>query len=88
MVSVPFPFHGNGIGVFDGVSPHCHVTEEVTVAEAGAVGAVTCDHKMPLHGYDIADRIAPQVQTSGQRGEAQPCPVEWSIGEKFNCFGK
>lgn len=88
MVSVAFPFHGNGVGLFVGVSPHCHVTEEVTVVEAGAVGAVACDHKMPLHGYDVADRGAPPVQTSGQRGEAQPCPVKWSTGKKVSCLGK
>ncbi len=72
MVSMAIPFHGNVVGVF----PHCHVTEEVTVAEAGAVGAVDCDHKMPPHGYDVADRGVPPVQTSGRRGEAQPCPVK------------
>lgn len=67
-----FPFHGNGVGLI----PHCHVVEEVTVAEAGAFEAMVCVHKMPPHGYDVAGTSAPPVQTSGQRGEAQPCPVE------------
>lgn len=82
MACVAFPFHGNGVGV----SPHCHVTGEVTEAEA--VGAVACVHKMPPRGYDVADTSAPPVQTSGQRGEAQPCPVEWRIGKKFNSLGE
>lgn len=84
MACVAFPFHGNGVGV----SLHCHVAGEVTEAEAGAVEAVACVHKMHLHGYDVADTSAPPVQTSGQRGEAQPCPVEWRIGEKVSSLGK
>lgn len=46
------------------------------MAEAGAAVAMTCAYKMHLHGYDVADKGAPPVQTSGQRREAQPCPME------------
>lgn len=75
MTFVAFPFHGNSVGV----SLHCHVAKEVIVPKVGAVGAVAYAHKMPLLGYSEAGRGAPPAHISGQRKEAQPCPLSLSL---------